>query len=70
MPDTETVERERAMLYFRMKMLQAEIEMNAMIAGNKECEVRGETPAFKEKDFMDLINRYGIHDNAFPIYRG
>lgn len=61
---------DRDVLYFKMKMLQAEIEMNAMVAENKACEVRGETPCFGEKDFMGLIDKYGIHDNAFPCYRG
>lgn len=57
---------EKEILYFKMNLLQAEIRMNAMIAENKTREIRGDSPAYDEKAFMDLINEYGIYDNAFP----
>lgn len=57
-------------LEFKMHLLQAEIAMNSMIAENKRREISGEPIAYVEKDFMDLINRYGIYDNAFPAYKG
>ena len=53
-----------------MQLLQAEIEMNAMIAENKKREILGESIAYDEKDFMELIEKYGIHHNAFPFYKG
>ncbi len=57
-------------LDFKMRMLQAEIEMQAMIAENKQREALGQSMAYTEKSFMDLINRYSIHANAIPSYRG
>lgn len=64
------MEQERELLYFKMHMLQAEIEMNSMIALNKERESQGYSLAYGEEDFMELIEKYGIHDNAFPYYKG
>ena len=57
---------ERQMLYFKMRLLQAEIAMQGMIAENKQRELLGESMAYTEKDFANLINKYGIHDNSFP----
>ena len=57
------------LLYFKMNMLQAEIEMNGMIAENKTREINGESMAYNHKDFMDLIENYRIHHNAFPPYQ-
>ncbi len=48
---------EQDLLYFKMNLLQAEIEMNAMIAENKQREALGESMAYTEKDFMELIAR-------------
>lgn len=61
---------EREILWFKMNMLQAEIEMNAMIAENKRRELQGEALAYNECHFMDLIEQHGIHANAFPTYKG
>lgn len=61
---------DRDLLYFKMNMLQAEIAMNAMIAENKKREILGQSMAYDEKAFMDLIEEYGIYHNAFPFYRG
>ena len=58
------------LLYFKMKLLQAEIEMNAMIAENKQREALGQSMAYTEKSFIDLIEKYNIHHNAFPFYNG
>lgn len=60
---------DRELLYFKMNMLQAEIEMNAMIAENKQREACGESMAYRDSNFMSLIEKYGIHHNAFPCYR-
>lgn len=56
--------------YFKMNMLQAEIEMNAMIAENKQRDIAGMSPAYGENAFMMLIDKYGIHHNKFPFYQG
>jgi hypothetical protein len=61
---------EHEMLEFRMRMLQAEIAMNAMIAENNRRVLVFQHPKYSEKDYMDLIEKYRIHDNAFPSYRG
>ena len=57
-------------LEFKMRLLQAEIAMNSMIAENKRREMLGESMAYGEKDFMNLIEEYVIYDNALPSYRG
>lgn len=64
------MDKDRDLLYFQMNMLQAEIEMNGMIAENKQRELLGESMAYRDKDFIDLIERYNIHHNAFPFYKG
>jgi hypothetical protein len=53
-----------------MNLLQAEIEMNAMIAENKQREVFGHSMAYGDQSFMNLIEKYEIHHNAFPFYKG
>lgn len=58
---------EKEILYFKMNLLQAEIRMNAMIAENKMREASGDSPAYGEKAFNDLIDEYRIHHNAFPF---
>lgn len=64
------MEENRELLYFKMQLLQAEIEMNAMIAENKSREVDGHAMAYTHSDFMKLIDEYSIHNNAFPYYKG
>lgn len=61
---------DRDLLYFKMNMLQAEIEMNAMIAENKWRESIGQTIGYGEDAFMGLIEKHGVHHNAFPFYKG
>ena len=64
------INHEEDMLYFKMQLLQAEIEMQGMIAENKQREVLSESMAYTEKDFDSLIDEYGIHHNKFPFYKG
>ena len=59
-------ENESQFLYFKMQLLQAEIEMQAMIAENKFREIQGHSLAYREDDFMNLIEKYSILHNAFP----
>lgn len=61
---------DRELLYFKMQLLQAEIEMNAMIAENKYRMMVDNQLSYGEKDFMGLIEKYGIHNNKFPSYKG
>lgn len=61
---------ENDLLYFKMNLLQAEIAMNGMIAENKQREIQGDSMAYTEKDFIELIDKYGIHHNAFPFNGG
>lgn len=58
------------LLYFKMQLLQAEIEMNAMIAENKQREIEGKSMAYTEDSFIKLVDKYGIHHNQFPFYKG
>jgi len=55
------------LLYFKNCMLQAEIEMNGMIAENKQRESLGYSMAFVYDNFMELIEKYNIYHNAFPF---
>lgn len=50
-----------------MQLLQAEIQMQGMIAENKQREIEGKSRAYTEKDFMVIIEKYRIHHNAFPF---
>lgn len=56
--------------YFKMQLLQAEIRMQAMIAENKQREILGQAMKYNDKDFMNIIEEYRIHHNAFPLYTG
>jgi hypothetical protein len=58
---------EDELLYFKMQMLQAEITMQGMIAENKQREQLGQSMAYTDADFDNLINEYGIHHNKFPF---
>jgi hypothetical protein len=62
-------EYETQLLYFKMRLLQAEIEMNAMITENKQREIQGDSLAYSEVDFMGLIEKHSIHTNALPTPR-
>ena len=64
--DWELFEKNRRLVEFQMQMLQAQIHMQAMIADNKAVELHGGNPIYTGKDFVDLIDKYGIHANAFP----
>lgn len=57
--------REENLLYFKMQMLQAEIEMNGMIAENKYRESIGQSIAYGEESFAHIIKKYDILHNAF-----
>jgi len=59
---------ERKLLYFKMQLLQAEIEMNGMIAENKQRQVEGNSIAYTIEHFIALIEKYGIHHNQFPDF--
>ena len=52
---------EEEMLYFKMQLLQAEIEMQGMIAENWR-----EQGKYGKVDFDALIEKYRIYHNAFP----
>jgi hypothetical protein len=58
---------DKELLYFQMRMLQAEIEMNGMIAENKQRECLEQSMAYTEEDFARLIEKYQIYHNAFPF---
>jgi len=57
----------KELIYFQMQMLQAEIEMQGMMAENKRREMRGESHAYTQTDFDSLIEKHRIHHNAFPF---
>ena len=55
---------EQNLVYMRGVLLQAEIEMNGMIAENKQREILGQSMAYVEEDFARLINECGVYHNA------
>lgn len=64
------VEYELKILEFKMRMLQAEIEMQGMVAENKKREMLGQSMAYTEADFLVLITQHRIHAGAIPTYKG
>lgn len=50
--------------YIRAQVACAFIEAMGMKADNKQREIEGYSPAYTLKDFVKLIERYGIHHNA------
>lgn len=53
--------------YFKMNMLQAEIEMQGMVAENKIRELKGESLCYNESHFNAIVEKYGIYHNQFPF---
>lgn len=47
--------------------IAAEIEMVSMRAANAERESNGFSPAYGEKAFIDLIDKYGLSHNALIV---
>ncbi len=45
------------------------IEMESMKVANRERRDRGESIAYTEDAFVNLINKYGIHHNAILALR-
>ena len=58
------MDREQNLVYMKGIILQAEIEMQGMIAENKQREIEGKSMAYTEEAFLDLIKQHGIHHNA------
>jgi len=55
---------EQRLIYTEGIILQAKIELEAMLAANREREVLGLSLAFTDKDIEGLIEKYGMHHNA------
>ena len=51
-------------VYIQSQVACALIECAAMQAANEYRKHRGESPAYSEEAFSELINKYGIHHNA------
>jgi hypothetical protein len=64
------MDNEHELLYFKMLLLQAQIELEAMKASNIQSAMRREKLKYTEEDFMGLIEKHGIHHNNFPFYKG
>jgi len=58
---------DRELTYFKMNMLQAEIEMNGMIAENKFLTDNGSSIKYGYDQFVELIDKYHVYHNAFPF---
>ncbi len=54
----------RAAAYINSMVTYAQIEMESMKAANREREEQSLTLAYAEKDFLGLIDKWGIHHNA------
>ena len=55
---------EQQAAYINAQTAAALIEMQSMIAKNKERETNGSALAYGEEAFLELIERYGLHHNA------
>lgn len=55
---------EQNLIYIKGMLLQAEIKMQSMIAENKQREIEGKSMAYTEKDFLYLIDEFGVHHNS------
>jgi len=64
------MDNEHELLYFKMQLLQCEIEMQAMIAENQRRMICDNQISYGEKAFLDLIEKYDVHNNKFPFYKG
>lgn len=57
--------------YVNSRAAAAMITALGMVAANKEREARGESQAYPEKAFMDLVTEYGLyHNNIVEILQG
>jgi hypothetical protein len=56
---------DRKRLEIEKDLLCARIELEGMIADNKQSELTGDVPAYVEDDFLNIINAYGLGHNAF-----
>ena len=64
---TNDIIQQTELVYFEMQLMQARIKLESMIVANKEREIAGDSLAYNEKAFMDLIEEFKIHHNAFPF---
>ena len=70
MDNSQDLARADELLQFKMRMLQAEIEMQGMIAENKQREICGNSMAYTYNQFIELINQHRIGFNDYPYYCG
>ena len=54
----------RDITYTQGMILQARIELEAMLAENAGCVIRQETPMYGETEINALIEKHGVHHNA------
>jgi len=55
---------DQKLIYLRGQILCAEIEMQGMLAENKQREAVGASMAYVESDFQMLFSKYAITHNA------
>ncbi len=63
MTENETKEL-RDIYYTAGRILQARIELEAMLVANRQRELLGQSPQYGEDAIRHLINEYGIHHNG------
>jgi hypothetical protein len=56
---------DRLRLEIEWALLCARIELEGMLAENKQREMNGEALAYSEQDIRKLINDYGLGHNSF-----
>lgn len=62
--------KDEAVAYLNAQSTCALIEMNGMIAENISRQDQGKSLAYSEKEFNDLILRYGIsHNQVIEFFR-
>jgi len=55
-------------IYLLSQITCAQIEMNSMVAENQQRQHLGQSMAYTEGAFMELIDKYGLSHNAVLSY--
>ena len=54
----------RDIVYTEGLIMQARIELEAMLVANRQREIEGQSPAYGEKEILALVDKHCIHHNG------
>ena len=62
--------RAEAIVYVQAQAVAAQIELSAMLVTNVERSIQGHSPAYDEKAFMELQEKYCItHNGVLSLFQ-